>query len=122
MTYFLTINYIWDYKLETNPMLGYRASDFYFKGGSFLICLCCFVLIGYLEANRDGVTAKVFGNPVAAFIGRISYSVYLWHYPIDFWSADQQFLHIQELSHWESSLLKFGLSLLLGAISYALVE
>ena len=37
------------------------------------------VIIGGIGAER---TSRVLGNPTAQYIGRISYSLYLWHFPV----------------------------------------
>ena len=38
------------------------------------------LLVGGLLAGADGPAALVLGSPPFAFLGRISYSLYLWHY------------------------------------------
>jgi peptidoglycan/LPS O-acetylase OafA/YrhL len=32
--------------------------------------------------GRDGLPARLLANPVLAWLGRISYGIFLWHYPI----------------------------------------
>lgn len=41
------------------------------------------ILVG-VSSGRT-VTGAVLSHPVSTFIGRMSYGVYLWHYPIFFW-------------------------------------
>lgn len=38
----------------------------------------------YLAKQKSGVIAKVFANDHLAFVGVLSYSFYLWHYPVLF--------------------------------------
>lgn len=32
--------------------------------------------------GRDGLPKRLLANPVLAWLGRISYGIFLWHYPI----------------------------------------
>lgn len=45
-----------------------------------LPCLGAACLIGAGPGNR--ITSALLGNPAMAYLGRISYGLYLWHYPI----------------------------------------
>jgi peptidoglycan/LPS O-acetylase OafA/YrhL len=58
-----------------------RASALYFRGGSLLFALLIAVLIAALVAPR-GVVRSAFSIPPLRYIGRISYGLYLWHWPV----------------------------------------
>lgn len=58
------------------------SSPFLFNGGFFLFGLCVAGLIVSLQVNPDSMVARGFGLRPLAYIGRISYSIYLWHYPV----------------------------------------
>ncbi|MBE1158998.1 acyltransferase family protein [Dyella acidiphila] len=77
-------------------------------------CVGAALLIGYGGASR--VAGMLLGNRVMLFLGRISYSLYLWHWPVLF--AFRRF----ELTSLPWTLLAIGLSIVLGYLSYRYVE
>lgn len=64
----------------------------------------------------SNVETPIFSNIIAQFIGRISYSVYLWHWPVVVWMA--YFSYSTNIS----TLMGILASLALGAISFYLIE
>ena len=72
------------------------------------------MIIGF--SSKDELVGKVFGSKPFVWIGLISYSAYLWHYPIfAFGRLDGEFGNKEKLS-------LFILVLILSFISYHLVE
>lgn len=71
-----------------------------------------------LAARDEGPVARVLSHPVPVFFGLISYSLYLWHWPVmvlsrywrDGWSG------------WAEAALWLALALVLSVASWALVE
>jgi peptidoglycan/LPS O-acetylase OafA/YrhL len=55
---------------------------FYYRGGGLLACLAGALVIAGLELHPEGRLAKVFSWRPAVALGRISYGVYLWHWPL----------------------------------------
>ncbi|WP_281978532.1 acyltransferase family protein [Pseudorhizobium flavum] len=49
--------------------------------GYSLIALLSMWLVAALVAEPAGSTAHLFSSPIALWVGRRSYSLYLWHYP-----------------------------------------
>ena len=65
-----------------------RFSDqagYYYKGGALLVALFTAVLIAGLERGPSGGVAKLLSLGPVAWLGRISYGVYLWHWPVLVW-------------------------------------
>lgn len=71
-----------------------------------------------LLAGRDSVTGAILSTPPMTFIGRISYSVYLWHWPLIVFVNYQS---IGRLSLLENLGLA-ALSIIIGYISWRFVE
>ncbi|MGW7975451.1 acetyltransferase [Staphylococcus xylosus] len=56
-------------------------SDWIYNGGFYLISgLTLFVIIS--AVHPSGYFAKILGNPLFIYIGKRSYSLYLWHFPV----------------------------------------
>jgi len=52
-----------------------------YHGGLALVVLAVAVLIARVETRPDGVAARLLAVPPLAAVGRISYGLYLWHWP-----------------------------------------
>jgi peptidoglycan/LPS O-acetylase OafA/YrhL len=66
--------------------------------------------------HRQTVGYNILTHPAAVYVGRISYSLYLWHWPVlvlSRWTVG---------IHWWSAPLQVGLMLFLAAMSYRYVE
>ncbi|MFA1624392.1 acyltransferase family protein [Rhizobium mongolense] len=72
-----------------------------------------------IHANcRDGLIARFLDNPVSVFIGRISYSLYLWHWPVIVFSRSA--LEHELTTEW--ALTVVALSFALAYLSWRFVE
>ncbi|MDO5711322.1 MAG: acyltransferase, partial [Micrococcales bacterium] len=89
----------------------------YFRGGAVAFALAIAVLCAAtsLSDRRRGLPLLLGSTPVA-YLGRISYGVYLWHWPLCVWIiGDRDFDAI-------AALAVLGLTVLAAAASYHLVE
>ena len=57
------------------------SGPFMLTVGYSIIALLSMWLVAALVAEPAGSTARLFSSPAALWIGRRSYSLYLWHYP-----------------------------------------
>lgn len=78
-----------------------------------ILSLC---LIANLSLNSHSLTHAIFSNPAMRWVGRISYGLYLWHFPI------YCLLLKAGLSQWQTLLAGIPLSFATAAFSYYLVE
>jgi peptidoglycan/LPS O-acetylase OafA/YrhL len=58
------------------------GSSRYYRGGSVTVAVAAAALIWGLEVAREGGAARALGVAPMRGIGRISYGVYLWHWPV----------------------------------------
>ncbi len=87
------------------------------RGGFLLFSLVsCGVILGVL-AGSGPLTAVMSWGPVAA-IGRITYGLYLYHWPIFLWLTEQR----TGLSRWPLFALRLAVTYAAAIISYRFVE
>jgi len=95
-------------RLEIKDALLYR-------GGLLLVDGMTLVIIAALTQPCRGFTRALLGSRPMEWVGRRSYSLYLWHWPIFKWVGQGQ-------SGPAWLLVRFGLSLLVAEASYRWVE
>lgn len=102
--------------LIAGPMLFYHEGSPAFPGWSAALPVVgAALLIGW---GSGGMIGRLLSSGAMVYVGRISYSVYLWHWPlIVFWKAATDPI----LDAWEMAFLFLG-SLALGALSMKFIE
>ncbi|HMS37995.1 MAG TPA: acyltransferase, partial [Arachnia sp.] len=60
-------------------------SPFYFRGGALALSLAVAALIAGLLAGPGTAVAHALGWAPVAYLGRISYGLYIWHWPWSVW-------------------------------------
>ncbi len=80
-------------------------------------CFGAAILI-VVGANHSTFVSKILAFPSVVFVGKISYSLYLWHWPIIVFA---KYLHPTAYSTPELVLL-MGLAVVMGALSWRFVE
>jgi len=96
------------------------AAPPYYLGGALAVSVAAAALLATLELRPGGVPARAFSWRPAVALGRISYGVYLWHWPVAVafplsggWTFEQV---------WHRQALRLGLTVALAGASFVLVE
>ncbi len=89
-----------------------------YHGGFFLFVLATCVVIAVVELDQDGIVATIFGYRPFAWVGKISYGLYLWHWPVFVMVSPQH----TDLSGVPLFVVRFALSFALGTTSFYLLE
>jgi hypothetical protein len=73
----------WWFRIEVAPVgEATRGYDLLFRGGFFLVGLATVAVVAAAVHPRSVIGRFALGNPVLAAIGRRSYGLYLYHWPI----------------------------------------
>jgi peptidoglycan/LPS O-acetylase OafA/YrhL len=102
-------------------VLWHTASDqagWLFRGGLTAAALATAVVVAHVVLFPDALLARALGLAPLVWLGRISYGVYLWHWPLfTFVNADNT-----GLSRWPLLLTRLAGTIGLAVLSYHLVE
>ena len=98
-----------------------RLSDHaaaYYRGGSLAMSLAVAGMIVAVELGPSGILARLLSLPPAVAIGKVSYGLYLWHWPVQVWLTRKSTgVHGIELT-----LLRLAVASAACVASYFLVE
>ena len=101
--------------------LWHLASDqdaWLYRGGFLATALATAAVIAHVVADGGSRLARLLAAPPLAWLGRISYGIYLWHWPLfSFVTADAT-----GLARWPLLTVRLGGTLLLATASFYLVE
>jgi len=102
--------WLWTHTSGTDPWL--------YHGGLTVAALSVALVLAHVVLSPASLTARALSVAPLVALGRISYGVYLWHWPLfGFVNADRT-----GLSGLSLLGLRLGLTLAVAAASYALVE
>lgn len=106
-----------------HPGLGNKAQALFLWGVQmpvviFLICL----LMTSLLANSSTLLGKLLSSKPLVWVGRLSYSIYLWHVVVNFPDVHKFFETICFHKKYLVELAKYGSCLGIASLSYYFVE
>jgi peptidoglycan/LPS O-acetylase OafA/YrhL len=96
------------------------SSAFYYYGGALCVCVAVAAVIAAVEVAADGVPARIFSWRPAVALGRISYGVYLWHWPLVVAIPISE--HMSARAQLQPQLTRALLTLVIATASYHLLE
>lgn len=95
-------------------------SRLYANGGAVVFALGTAAVIWGI-ATRTSVASAALSLPPVAYLGRISYGIYVWHWPLIVW-ADEGWIKLGGISGLERSLVLAAATVAIASLSYHLVE
>ena len=106
--------------VATLGLLVLLATSFFSFGPisrGIVVAALALALLVALESTRGGVAKDLLSARSFTYLGRISYGVYLWHWPVVVIAGYQR-----DLSPVELFVISAGLATILAALSYRFVE
>jgi peptidoglycan/LPS O-acetylase OafA/YrhL len=91
----------------------------YYRGGSVVVALVTALVILAVEAAPTGLAARVAGFGPFAAIGRVSYGLYLWHWPVIVWLTPGTWGIHNEIA---LAAIRVAVTVVVTAVSYRFVE
>ncbi len=89
-----------------------------YRGGFLVVAVLVAIVLAALIRAPRGPLARLLSIPPLPHIGRISYALYLWHWPVILFLTGER----TGLSGVSLLALRLGVSLVLAELSYAMVE
>jgi hypothetical protein len=94
------------------------TSSFPYDGGFFLIGLCVAAVILSVVAAPRSVLPRVLALPPVRYVGRISYGLYIWHWPIFLWLDHER----TGLTGYELFAVRVAVTFAVSVVSFHLIE
>lgn len=89
---------------------------FYYYGGAVMVALSTAAVIAALEAEPQRKLPPLLASRPLVALGKRSYGIYLWHWPIIVWLLQRQ------VQGFERTVLAIAATLLLASISFRFIE
>jgi len=93
-------------------------SSFLNNGAFVLVAICVSVLLLHLATSTTSMIARLFSWGPVIFFGQISFSLYLWHYPIFRFITR----NTVDLAHYSLFAVRVAVTIIVATISYFLIE
>jgi peptidoglycan/LPS O-acetylase OafA/YrhL len=93
-------------------------TGFLFAGGELAVAVAVAVVIFAVMTARSGSLSVALANPVLVYVGKISYGVYLWHFPL-FAMVNAERMHLYGLP---LLAMRVGVTMVVATASFYLVE
>ncbi len=97
------------------------ATRAYANGGAVVVAVSTAAVIAAI-ATRDSNATRVLALPAVAYLGRLSYAMYLWHWPLQVWTSPNGWWDLSRLGTPVRASVLTLLTVALAALSYHLIE
>ena len=89
-----------------------------FTGGFLVFAVAVAAMLLSVVAHPRGLLARVLSTAPLVFIGKLSYGIYLWHWPVYIWLSPER----TGLSSWPLLAVRLAVTMVLAGLSYKFVE
>jgi peptidoglycan/LPS O-acetylase OafA/YrhL len=104
-----------------HPLVGgYQAARAFDAIAWPMVSVAAAAVIGHLVLVRGSIAARALSLPPVTYIGRISYGLYLWHYPLLIWMVLWAHFALHSVA-WQA-LVDVALSVAVASLSYHVIE
>jgi peptidoglycan/LPS O-acetylase OafA/YrhL len=97
------------------------ATSGYAHGGALGVAASSAALIAAIATRTSAVT-RLLGRPAVAYLGRLSYGMYLWHWPLQVWTQRDGWWDLSGLGTPARAVLLTLATVALAAASHRFVE
>ena len=97
------------------------ATRAYANGGAVVVAASAAAVIAAIATRRSTAT-RALALPAVAYLGRLSYAMYLWHWPLQVWTERYGWWDLSRLGTPVRALVLTILTVAFAALSYHFIE